>query len=102
MDKITKVIISSIVFVAVDIGTAYSEPVVSSKRLLLAQCGFPSRCYGFPGPGRIIVAPNAADAQSCHSAIRKCNNNVEIQTTFSSNPSLQDCSMTVTNCNLSF
>jgi hypothetical protein len=95
-----KVFILACSLVVVAICQVTAEPL-TSKRLLLAQCGTPSNCWGFSG-GTVIVAPNATDAASCHNAIKKCNNNVEINTNFSGMATIQDCSKTIKICNLAF
>jgi hypothetical protein len=65
----------------------------------LAQCGHWSNCWGYANPNLIIVAQNTGDGQSCHTAIQKCNNNVEINTTYSNQAQLQPCNITIILCN---
>lgn len=72
-----------------------------SAAFRIAAGGFWTNCWGWPESNRVIVAPNARDAKSCHSAIMKCNGNVAIATQFRTSAVLQPDNVTVTLCNLS-
>ncbi len=82
---------------------AYAEStnLDSPKKAALAQCvGWWTHCWANLPDGSQIVAPNATDAASCHTAIKKCNEDVEIDTHFYKDPVVQPCGIKARSCGL--